>query len=93
MIVLTNAKSLLNSDWIDASDPVRYAAYAVIYLVWAAAVAYSFNEYRKDRALESADALAAEAERLAEVERSAHPNAVATVTSTARAGRPSAPQD
>jgi uncharacterized membrane protein YfcA len=93
MIVLTNAKSLLNSDWIDASDPVRYAAYAVIYLVWAAAVAYSFNEYRKDRALESADALAAEAERLAEVERSAHPNAVATVTGTVRAGRPSAPQD
>jgi hypothetical protein len=93
MIVLTNAKSLLNSDWIDASDPVRYAVYAVIYLVWAAAVAYSFNEYRKDRALESADALAAEAERLAEVERSAHPNAVATVTGTVRAGRPSAPQD
>jgi hypothetical protein len=93
MIVLTNAKSLLNSDWIDASDPVRYAVYAVIYLVWAAAVAYSFNEYRKDRALESADALAAEAERLAEAERSTSPNEVATVTRTIQAGRPSAPQD
>jgi uncharacterized membrane protein YfcA len=93
MIVVTNAKSLLNSDWIDASDPVRYAVYAVIYLVWAAAVVYSFSEYRKDRAQESADALAAEAERLAEAERSAHPNAVATVTSRIRAGRPSAPQD
>jgi hypothetical protein len=90
---VTNAKSLLNSDWINASDPVRYAVYTVIYLVWAAAVVYSFSEYRKDRAQESADALTAEAERLAEAERSAHPNEVATVASRIRAGRPSAPQD
>src|SRR3712207_7268549 len=49
MIVLTNTRTLLRSDWIDASDPVRYAVYAVIYAVWAAAVVHSFREYRKDR--------------------------------------------
>jgi uncharacterized membrane protein YfcA len=63
MIVLTNTRTLLRSDWIDAADPVRYAVYAVIYAIWAAAVVHSFREYRKDRALESADALAAEAAR------------------------------
>jgi uncharacterized membrane protein YfcA len=94
MIVVTNAKSLLNSDWLAAGDGVRYSVYAVIYLVWAAAVAYSFREYRKDRVQESADALAAEAARLAEAERAARPNQVAPVAGdTVRAGRPSAPTD
>ncbi|MGY1640146.1 sulfite exporter TauE/SafE family protein [Geodermatophilus sp. SYSU D00703] len=64
IIVLTNTRTLLRSDWIDAADPVRYTVYAILYLVWAAAVVHSFREYRKDRALESADALAAEAARL-----------------------------
>ena len=41
---------------------MRYAVYAVLYVVWAAAVVHSFRQYRKDRALESADAIAAEAE-------------------------------
>ena len=31
MIVLTNTRTLLRSDWIDAPDGVRYAVYAVIY--------------------------------------------------------------
>jgi uncharacterized membrane protein YfcA len=93
MIVLTNARSLLNSDWIDAGDAVRYSLYALIYLVWAAAVAYSFREYRKERAQESAVALAAEAQRLAEADRAAHPNEVSPVVGeTVRAGRPSAQQ-
>ncbi|MGY1743065.1 MULTISPECIES: sulfite exporter TauE/SafE family protein [unclassified Blastococcus] len=64
VIVLTNSRTLLRSDWVDAPDGVRYAVYAAIYLVWAAAVAWSFLEYRRDRALESADALAAEAAAL-----------------------------
>jgi uncharacterized membrane protein YfcA len=91
MIVLTNVKSLLNGDWIAAPDGVRYAVYAVVYLTWAAAVAWSFREYRKERAQESVDALAAEAAALAEHER---PNSVARVVGDAvRAGRPSAPKD
>src|SRR3712207_530905 len=72
MIVLTNTRTLLKSDWIDAGDSTRYAVYAVLYLVWAAAVVWSFLEYRKDRAIESADAVAVEAERnAAEAERNA----------------------
>ncbi len=66
MIVLTNSRTLLKSDWIDAADGTRYAVYAVIYAIWAAAVVWSFREYRKDAALESADALSAEAARKAE---------------------------
>jgi uncharacterized membrane protein YfcA len=85
MIVLTNAKSLLTSDWVDASSPLRYSVYALIYVVWAAAVVWSFREYRKDRAQESADALTAEAEL---------PNQVAAVAEEPLpAGRPSAPTD
>ena len=67
MIVLTNTRTLLRSDWIDAPDPVRYAVYALIYAVWAAAVVHSFRQYRKDRAFESAEAVAAETEIQANV--------------------------
>jgi len=49
LIVLTNTRTLLRSDWIDAADGVRYASYAVIYAVWAAAIAYAVVQYRKDR--------------------------------------------
>jgi len=85
IIVLTNTRSLLISDWIDAPDAVRYAVYAVVYLVWAAALTWSFREYRKDRAAESADALSAAA---------AQANTVAVVADEpVPAGRPSAPTD
>ncbi|MGY1688525.1 sulfite exporter TauE/SafE family protein [Geodermatophilus sp. SYSU D01105] len=63
VIVLTNTRTLLRSDWLDASDPVRYAAYAVLYLLWAAAVVHSSREYRRDRALESASTPATERPR------------------------------
>lgn len=52
VIILTNVRTLLRSDWIDASDAVRYPVYAVIYVVWAAALAYSIRQYRADRARE-----------------------------------------
>jgi uncharacterized protein len=89
VIVLTNTRTLLKSDWIDAGDATRYAVYAVLYVIWAAAVVHSYREYRKDRALESADAIAAVAER----------NVVAELDDETvdegqvRAGRPSAPRD
>jgi hypothetical protein len=67
VIVLTNVRTLLTSDWIDAADPVRYTVYGLLYAVWAAAVVHSYRQYRKDRVLESADALAAEAEIQANV--------------------------
>jgi hypothetical protein len=96
MIILTNTRTLLKSDWIDAGDSTRYAIYALIYVIWAAAVAWSFLEYRKDRAMESADAIAAEAEqRAAEESEESEPRAAAEngVSETVGAGRPSAPRD
>ena len=52
IIILTNIRTLLKSDWIDASDSVRVPIYVVIYVVWAAALAYSIRQYRANRAEE-----------------------------------------
>jgi uncharacterized protein len=96
IIVLTNARTLLRSDWIDAADPVRYAVYAVVSAVWAAAVAHSYRQYRKDREQESADALAAEAARLAEAAHPVPPADGADAADLRRdvtAGRPIDPRD
>jgi hypothetical protein len=49
IIILTNTRTLLSSDWIDAPDEVRYAVYAAIYGLWAAAVAYSIKQYQAHR--------------------------------------------
>jgi uncharacterized membrane protein YfcA len=63
VIVLTNTRSLLRSDWIDAADGVRYGFYAVIYAVWAAAIVHSFIQYRKNR--DEEQLIIAEAEQAA----------------------------
>lgn len=55
IIVLTNTRSLLRSDFIDAGDAVRWAFYAVIIVAWVAAFVYSLRQYLKDREHESAD--------------------------------------
>jgi hypothetical protein len=90
MILLTNTRTLLKSDWVDASDPLRYGVYAVLYAVWALAVVHSYRQYRKDRALESAETVAA----AAPVD---EPNVVAEVepehAPEVPVGRPSAPRD
>ncbi len=65
MIILTNTRTLLGAHGLDAPDAVRSPVYAVLTVVWAAAVVHSVREYRKDRVVESADALAAEAAGLA----------------------------
>jgi uncharacterized protein len=97
VIIVTNTRTLLKSDWIDAADSTRYAIYAVLYVIWAAAVVHSYRQYRKDRAIESADAVAAEAERQAAAAESDR-NVAADVHQTVGAdqipaGRPSAPRD
>jgi uncharacterized membrane protein YfcA len=94
MIVQTNTRTLLTSDWIDAGDALRYTIYAVIYAVWAAAVVHSYREFRKDRVLESAEAVAAEAEQgnvAAEVDAEASQDQLPETR--VPAGRPSAPRD
>ncbi|GAA2421874.1 sulfite exporter TauE/SafE family protein [Actinomadura vinacea] len=52
IIILTNTRTLLRGDWIDAPDGVRYAFYAVIYAVWAAALAYSIRQHLAERGQE-----------------------------------------
>jgi uncharacterized membrane protein YfcA len=84
-IVLTNSRTLLRSDWIDAGDTTRFAVYAAICAVWALAVVHSFRAYRKDRVLESIPA--------------AEPNVAEPVDADPAgdahvpAGRPSAPRN
>jgi hypothetical protein len=88
LIVLTNSRTLLSSDWVDAGDVTRYAVYAVIAAVWVLAVVHSFRQHRNDVALESAAAVAAEAEVAAD------PNIALDVTWDEQlAGRPSATRD
>ena len=87
VIVLTNTRTLLTSDWIGAPGPVRYAVYAVLYAVWAAAVVHSFRRYRKDRVLESAEAVAAEAEIQANVAAAVEPAAVPPAVTAQQSGR------
>jgi uncharacterized membrane protein YfcA len=92
IIIVTNTRTLLRSDWIDAPDAVRYPVYALIYVVWAAAVVWSYLQYREDRARESADALAAEAQLLAEpAPADAADAAEAVALDRPLAGRPAAP--
>jgi uncharacterized protein len=88
IIVLTNTRTLLNSDWVDAPGGVRLAVYVTLYAIWAAAVVHSYRQHRKDRATESADALA-EPNTVEEVGVAVEQPVEAPVT----AGRPSAPQD
>jgi uncharacterized protein len=54
VIILTNTRTLLRSDWIDASDVTRWAFYVAIYAIWAAALAYSIRQYRASRERERA---------------------------------------
>jgi uncharacterized protein len=59
IIVVTNVRTMLKSDWIDAPDGVRYGIYALLYAVWAAAIVHSFLQYRKNREAEQAVVAAA----------------------------------
>lgn len=56
LILLTNGRTLLRSDWIDAPDAVRYPVYAAIAVVWVAAIAYSLRQHRVEQAAEVAAA-------------------------------------
>lgn len=60
VIVLTNVRTLLRSDWVDASGTVQGVVLGAIAVVWAAAVAWSVREHR--RAAAALRASAAEAD-------------------------------
>lgn len=51
VIVLTNSRTLLRGEWVDAPDATRYAVYAAISFVWAAAVTWSLRAHRSERDL------------------------------------------
>ncbi|MEU6116787.1 sulfite exporter TauE/SafE family protein [Streptomyces sp. NPDC047117] len=47
LIVLTNIRTLLRSDWLGAGDATQWTVYGFVYVLWAAAVAYSVKEHRR----------------------------------------------
>jgi uncharacterized membrane protein YfcA len=93
MIVLTNTRTLLKSEWLDAPDPVRYVVYAVIYAVWAAAVVHSFRKYRAEKALEALEALETEVLEVEVLEVEVLEPNIVRETDEVPAGRPSTPHD
>ncbi|MFY1702068.1 sulfite exporter TauE/SafE family protein [Micromonospora sp. WMMA1923] len=54
VIILTNSRTLLRSEWIDAPTPLRYACYLVVALVWAAAVSWSLRRHLAERSVPTA---------------------------------------
>ncbi|MER5756579.1 sulfite exporter TauE/SafE family protein [Streptomyces sp. NPDC002088] len=59
VIVVTNVRTLLNSDWIAASGAVSTVVYVVLYAAWAGALGYSIRAHLREKAAEAK----AEAER------------------------------
>lgn len=55
LIILTNTRTLLRGDWIDAGDAVCWTVYVLLYALWAAALAYSVREHRRAVAAERAE--------------------------------------
>ncbi|GAA1687565.1 sulfite exporter TauE/SafE family protein [Glycomyces endophyticus] len=49
VIILTNVRTLLRSDWVGASNTVQITAYIAIAVVWIAAVAYSVRRHLAER--------------------------------------------
>ncbi|MBL8931031.1 MAG: sulfite exporter TauE/SafE family protein [Kineosporiaceae bacterium] len=60
LIVLTNTRTLLHSDWVEASSPVMWTVYALIWTLWAGAVAYSVREHRAGQRLAGQQAVPAQ---------------------------------
>ncbi|HEX6577644.1 MAG TPA: sulfite exporter TauE/SafE family protein [Jiangellaceae bacterium] len=52
VIILTNTRTVLNSDWVDAPGSVRTAVYVVLAAIWVAALAYSVREHLGEREVE-----------------------------------------
>jgi len=50
IIIVTNVRTLLKSDWIAASGTVSTPVYVLLYTLWAAALTYSIRAYRKEQA-------------------------------------------
>lgn len=53
VIVVTNVRTLLRSDWVGASGLVSAAVYGLVYVAWAAALTYSIRAHQREKALEA----------------------------------------
>jgi uncharacterized membrane protein YfcA len=53
VIILTNTRTLLLSEWVAASDGVRYTCYLIIAALWGAAVVWSVRQHLADRRVAS----------------------------------------
>ncbi|MEV6591976.1 sulfite exporter TauE/SafE family protein [Streptomyces acidicola] len=54
VIIVTNVRTLLRSDWVGATGAVSTAVYVLLYALWAAGLAYSIRAYRREKATEAA---------------------------------------
>ncbi|MFJ2262808.1 sulfite exporter TauE/SafE family protein [Streptomyces sp. NPDC087844] len=52
VIVVTNVRTLLRSDWVAAPGAVSVCVYVLLYALWAGALTYSIRAHRKERAEE-----------------------------------------
>ncbi|GGZ51717.1 sulfite exporter TauE/SafE family protein [Streptomyces bluensis] len=50
VIIVTNVRTLLRSDWAGATGAVSTAVYVLLYVLWAAGLAYSIRAYRREKA-------------------------------------------
>ncbi|MFF9772239.1 hypothetical protein ACF1HJ_00885 [Streptomyces sp. NPDC013978] len=50
VIIATNVRTLLRSDWIAASSALSTVVYVAVYALWAAALTYSIREHLKEKA-------------------------------------------
>ncbi|WP_035699034.1 sulfite exporter TauE/SafE family protein [Glycomyces tenuis] len=66
VIVFTNARTLLRSDWIAAPSAVANTVYVLVALAWIGAVAYSVRAHRRDRAAAAAEPVPERTEPVAE---------------------------
>ncbi|WP_326760852.1 sulfite exporter TauE/SafE family protein [Streptomyces phaeochromogenes] len=52
VIVVTNVRTLLRSEWVGASGVVSGVVYGLVCVVWASALTYSIRAHRRERVLE-----------------------------------------
>ncbi|MFG2022140.1 sulfite exporter TauE/SafE family protein [Streptomyces sp. NPDC048825] len=56
VIIVTNVRTLLKSDWVGASSSLSTPVYVLLYALWAAALTYSIRAYRKEQVAETESA-------------------------------------
>jgi uncharacterized membrane protein YfcA len=49
LIILTNSRTLLKSDWVAAPEDTRYLVYAALAAMWAVALTVAIRAHRRDR--------------------------------------------